>query len=171
MALAQSIMNYPQLLLLDEPMNGLDPLGMKDLRNMLQSLAANGMAILISSHILEEMDLLCDRIGILSHGYLIAEREMEELHHAKVPVYEIHVNDAEDALRSLRENYGEEVFSIILKAEETVAGTLEVQTALITAAQLNRTLVQSGVDVEEIHEKKQSLEELYLQLTGGAEIE
>ena len=61
---------------------------------------------------------------------------------------------------------GEEV-----KAEETVAGTLEVQTALITAAQLNRTLVQSGVDVEEIHEKKQSLEELYLQLTGGAEIE
>lgn len=166
LSLAQSIMNYPQLLLLDEPMNGLDPLGMKDLRNMLQSLAANGMAILISGHILEEMDLLCDRIGILSHGYLIAEREMKELHHAKVPVYEIHVNDAEEALRSLRENYGEEV-----KAEETVAGTLEVQTALITAAQLNRTLVQSGVDVEEIHEKKQSLEELYLQLTGGAEIE
>ena len=159
-------MNYPQLLILDEPMNGLDPLGMRDLRNMLKSLAANGMSILISSHILGEMDQLCDRIGILSHGYLITERDMAEFHHNKQPIYEVRVNDAEEALTLLRNEYGGEV-----SAQEVVAGTLEVQSAVITPSQINRTLVMGGIDVQEIHEKKQSLEELYLQLTGGAEIE
>ncbi len=166
LALAQSIMNYPQLLILDEPMNGLDPLGMRDLRNMLKSLAANGMSILISSHILGEMEQLCDRIGILSHGYLITERDMAEFHHNKQPIYEVRVNDAEEALTLLRNEYGGEV-----SAQEVVAGTLEVQSAVITPSQINRTLVMGGIDVQEIHEKKQSLEELYLQLTGGAEIE
>ena len=159
-------MNYPQLLILDEPMNGLDPLGMRDLRNMLKSLAANGMSILISSHILGEMDQLCDRIGILSHGYLITERDMVEFHNNKQPIYEVRVNDAEEALTLLRNEYGGEV-----SAQEVVAGTLDVQSAVITPSQINRTLVIGGIDVQEIHEKKQSLEELYLQLTGGAEIE
>lgn len=166
LSLAQSIMNYPQLLILDEPMNGLDPLGMRDLRSMLKSLAANGMSVLISSHILGEMDQLCDRIGILSHGYLIAERNMEDFHHSQQPLYEVRVNDAEAALDLLRSEFGDQIL-----AEEAVAGTLTVQSAAVSSAQMNRTLIKGGVEVSEIYEKKQSLEELYLQLTGGAEIE
>ncbi len=91
---------------------------------------------------------------------------MAEFHHNKLPVYEIQVNDAEEALALLAKEYGGEV-----AARESVAGTLDVQSAVITPSQINRTLVIGGVDVQEIHEKKQSLEELYLQLTGGAEIE
>ncbi|MBQ7915747.1 MAG: ABC transporter ATP-binding protein [Firmicutes bacterium] len=166
LALAQSILNYPQLLILDEPMNGLDPLGMRDLRNLLRSLAANGMSILVSSHILEEMELMCDRIGIMSHGYMIAERNMDEIHHAQTPVYLVRVNDPEEALKLLSEEYGEQ-----LHAKEAVGGRIEVETTLISASQINRILIKAGIEVQEIHEKKQSLEELYLQLTGGAEIE
>lgn len=166
LALAQSILNYPQLLILDEPMNGLDPLGMMDLRNLLKSLAASGMSILISSHILEEMDQMCDRIGILSHGYLIAERDMEEFHHSKTPVYEACVTEGEKAVSVLREEFGEE-----LTIQEKGEGVLELSSDSITAQQINRALILGDVDVTEIHEKKQSLEELYLQLTGGAEIE
>ena len=78
--ICQALLHHPKLLILDEPTNGLDPNGIKDMRVFLKKLAKqNGIAILISSHILAEMELICDRIGIIDNGMIIENKTMEEL--------------------------------------------------------------------------------------------
>ncbi len=166
LALAESILPYPQVMLLDEPMNGLDPIGLKELTELLKGLSANGMAILVTSHILEQMDRLCDKIGILANGYLIAERDMEEFRNRRNSLVDIQVSDVETARRILEERFGDSV--AVLEASEHIL-TLELADA--EAWEINRLLLTEGQEVSEIHSRRQTLEELYTSLTGGAEIE
>ena len=77
--IAQALLHNPKLLILDEPTNGLDPNGIKEMRNFLKKLASNGISILISSHILAEMELICDKIGIIDNGMIIENKTMDEL--------------------------------------------------------------------------------------------
>lgn len=77
--IAQALIHNPKLLILDEPTNGLDPNGIKEMRNFLKKLASNGISILISSHILAEMELICDKIGIIDNGMIIENKTMDEL--------------------------------------------------------------------------------------------
>ena len=166
LALAESILPYPQVMLLDEPMNGLDPIGLKDLTELLKGLSANGMAILVTSHILEQMDSLCDKIGILASGYLIAERDMEEFRNRKSSVLELTVSDAEAARDILEERLPEAV-----TVTQAAGKSLVLEITGAEAWEINRLLLTEGLEVSEVFSRRQTLEELYTSLTGGAEIE
>ena len=91
LALARTIVHQPEVLLLDEPLNGLDPIAIGEMRRLVQSLAAEGMSILLSSHILREVEHTASRIGVLSHGRLVLEEQVEALKAS-------HPDDLEDFL-------------------------------------------------------------------------
>jgi len=79
LAIARAIIHKPDLLILDEPVNGLDPIGIKEMRFLFQKLVDNGMTILLSSHILSEIELLADTIGVIVRGKIIQETSLAEL--------------------------------------------------------------------------------------------
>jgi ABC-2 type transport system ATP-binding protein len=80
LGVAQSILHHPKVLILDEPTNGLDPAGIKDLRDILKNLAhEEGISVLVSSHLMSEMELMCDRVGIIVEGKLVDVQTVEEL--------------------------------------------------------------------------------------------
>src|SRR5581483_2489887 len=79
LGLAQALVGSPRLLLLDEPTSALDPLGRRTVRELLEELRRRGVAVLLNSHLLSEVELVCDRVAILSHGRLVAEGPLAEL--------------------------------------------------------------------------------------------
>lgn len=81
LGIAQALLGYPKLLILDEPTNGLDPQGIKEMREFIRSLASSGLSVFVSSHLLSEIQLMCDRVAIISHGSVIAVGEVGELLH------------------------------------------------------------------------------------------
>lgn len=79
LGIGMSLLHTPELLILDEPTNGMDPAGMREIRNLISGLAARGVTIFLSSHLLHEVEQICDRVGILKRGNLVAEGSVEEL--------------------------------------------------------------------------------------------
>ena len=172
LSIAQSILKYPQLLILDEPIKGFDPSAMHDFVQLIKSIAANGTSVLLTSYLLGEMEELCDRIGIMSHGYLIAEKATEDLQKGDDSSFILRVGkDSEErAFQVLRENQNKDV-SETYAFDKTAECVFEIKDCTMSPSRLNRILVEAGVEVEEIRTHRQTLEELYTSLTGGAEIE
>ena len=172
LSIAQSILKYPQLLILDEPIKGFDPSAMHDFVQLIKSIAANGTSVLLTSYLLGEMEELCDRIGIMSHGYLIAEKATEDLQKGDDSSFILRVgeNSEERAFQVLRENQNKDV-SETYAFDKTAECVFEIKDCTMSPSRLNRILVEAGVEVEEIRTHRQTLEELYTSLTGGAEIE
>lgn len=83
LGLASALLHQPKILVLDEPTNGLDPMGMIEMRQLLRQLVNEGITIFLSSHLLHEVEQICDRIGIISKGKLIAEKTMQEVREAE----------------------------------------------------------------------------------------
>ena len=172
LSIAQSILKYPQLLILDEPIKGFDPSAMHDFVQLIKSIAANGTSVLLTSYLLGEMEELCDRIGIMSHGYLIAEKATEDLQKGDDSSFILRVGEdsEERAFQVLRENQNKDV-SETYAFDKTAECVFEIKDCTMSPSRLNRILVEAGVEVEEIRTHRQTLEELYTSLTGGAEIE
>jgi ABC-2 type transport system ATP-binding protein len=98
--LAQALVNDPSLVILDEPMSGLDPVGRKQVREIIQELADEGRTVLFSSHILSDAELLCSRVGILAKGKLVASGTLEELTKSQTKGWEIVASGVGEALAS-----------------------------------------------------------------------
>ncbi len=161
--LAQAMVHKPELLILDEPTNGLDPTGIHQLRDILKKYAhEDGAAVMVSSHILSEMQLLCDRVGIISNGKLISVCTMDELAHQMNPStqYSIKVSDAAKASELLSDN------EAVGKAE-TNGNIITAEISEDNIASVVRLLVTGGVDISEVHKIESSLEDIFLQVTGG----
>jgi len=79
LGIAQALLGHPKLLILDEPANGLDPAGIREIRELLRSLAAEGMSVFVSSHLLAEVQLMCDRVAIIHRGRVLKEGPVHEL--------------------------------------------------------------------------------------------
>ncbi len=79
LGVAAALLKDPELVILDEPTNGLDPAGMRDMRRLIRELGADGRTVLLSSHLLGEVQQICDRVGIISEGRMVAEHTVEEL--------------------------------------------------------------------------------------------
>ncbi|MBR3465322.1 MAG: ABC transporter ATP-binding protein [Clostridiales bacterium] len=160
--LAQAMVHKPKLLILDEPTNGLDPTGIHQLRDVLKKYAhEQGGAVMVSSHILSEMQLLCDRVGIINNGKLIKVCTMEELEKMNSSSrYILKVSDAQKTKELLSGN--EKVSEIEVKDNIINAGIDEENIASIV-----RLLVTGGVDISEVKKNESSLEEVFLQVTGG----
>ncbi|MEW9669021.1 ABC transporter ATP-binding protein [Ammoniphilus sp. 3BR4] len=162
LGIAQALLGKPKVLILDEPTNGLDPAGIREMRSFIRFLAEEeGLSVLVSSHLLSEIQLMCDRVAIISKGEII-----------KV--------DTVDSLLSLQERLIWRVTPVV-EAKRILEGWTPVTVGrdgtLITmyneqdAAAWNRGLVEQGIDVKEMQRKLPALEDLFLELTGGETVD
>jgi len=162
LAIAEALLPNPSLLLLDEPTNGLDPMGIKDLRILLKKIAAKGVCVVVSSHILSEMDMLCSRIVIMRRGAFVADLSSQEL------------LDPNRVRVHIRVGQPEKAYEVLEAFVDDAKIKLEDEMLLITGEnlqvqQLNRILIFQDIDVYEIGVHKESLEESFLELMRGDE--
>lgn len=161
LGVAQAILHKPKLLILDEPTNGLDPAGIRELRDYLRKLAKEeGIAIFVSSHLLSEMELMCDRVAIIQNGKLIDVRVIrgEKAAGDSVRVL-IEVDRPEGAIEAL--------IAVGQHAEQEGASHIVIEADKERRADMNAALVQAGIKVYSIREEVKSLEDQFLEMTGG----
>ncbi|MDQ0058108.1 ABC transporter ATP-binding protein [Paenibacillus harenae] len=172
LGIAQALLGRPKLLILDEPTNGLDPKGIKELREFVRRLAAGGLSVLISSHLLSEIQLLCDRVAIISEGRVIAEGSVEELVE-KAGSYVLWQLDRPDVGRELLEASGQVKFVTEVEHRLDEAVLASLPGAIVTSmpkelvAPMIDLLVQQNVGVRAALPIAPTLEELFLGMTEG----
>jgi ABC-2 type transport system ATP-binding protein len=157
LGVAAAILKDPELLILDEPTNGLDPLGMADMRMLIRRLGQEGKAVLLSSHNLAEVQQICDRVGVIFNGRLVAQNTVDELRGAADIV--ILATPMEEAHRKLVEVLGSEKVSITGKE-------IHLHVRPDYAASLNRRLALAGIDVHELRREERSLEEVFMAMSA-----
>jgi ABC-type multidrug transport system ATPase subunit len=157
LGVAAAVLKDPELLILDEPTNGLDPAGMADMRDLIRSLGSGERTVLLSSHLLGEVEQICDRVGVISGGSLIAEGTVEELRGGAALLV------AAKPLDRARERVEQ-----LLGAErvEVLDGTLRLDTNPATAGRINYELVKADVEVTELRRIERTLEEAFLEMTN-----
>ena len=149
LGVAAALLKDPELLILDEPTNGLDPAGMAEMRDFIRSLAAGGRTVLLSSHLMGEIEQVSDRVGVIRAGELVAEGTVDELRGQAG--LRVRAEPLEAAARVLGG----------LDGIELVDGEIDAR-----AAQVNRMLVEAGIAVSELRRRQASLEDVFLELTG-----
>lgn len=164
LGVAQALLNRPRLLVLDEPTNGLDPAGIKELRDILKELShKENVAVFVSSHQLAELDLMCDRVGILDRGVLLRTMSIEEVRRAgsgNRDVIEIVIPEAQNGAAAVAAGtLGEDV------TVETVNGKLHVTLGSGKTPELVRALVAAGCDISSVTPVTHSLEDVFLEAT------
>lgn len=154
LALAAALLHKPKLLILDEPTNGLDPQGIYEFRMIIKKLADDGISVLISSHLISEVQLMCDKVSIINNGEIIRHDHVDNLlHNAETMWKTDDVHKTFAILKTTVEN--------IRVKEDAVVGILPEA----ELAKINRQLVENGVNITQVARKEQTLEELFLQLT------
>ncbi|WP_028546717.1 ABC transporter ATP-binding protein [Paenibacillus taiwanensis] len=177
LGIAQALLVQPKLLILDEPTNGLDPLGIKELRGFIRLLADSGMAVFVSSHLLSEIQLMCDRVAIISNGRVLAVDDVDQLLTGRSQ-YVIWIAEPLDkALQMLQASEQAKVLEAdkAVIDESVLIGLPEhfiiTETAPEHISGLNQALTDAGVAVEGIQRVVPTLEQLFLEMTEGGHIE
>jgi ABC-2 type transport system ATP-binding protein len=167
-----ALLGAPQVLILDEPTNGLDPQGMREVRLLLRRLADEGTTVFVSSHLLWEVEAMCDRVGVLARGRLVAEGPPGDLRTSGDTV-RVEVDDPERARLVLAGFPSATVLGEPAEPQDgwrPGAGTLRVRVdPPATPADLNAALVSGGVRVSALIPERASLEEVFLSLVEGAD--
>ena len=162
LGIAQALLGRPDVLILDEPTNGLDPMGIKDLRAFIRKLVEDtGLSVLVSSHILSEIELLADRVAIMSYGKIVQVGKVRDLVGTASAGVDWRVSDPVQALEMFKaspyvqavESYDDHTLHTLMDEGKT--------------AVLNEALIKAGIDVWTIERKVQTLEDLFIRLTGG----
>jgi ABC-2 type transport system ATP-binding protein len=156
LGVAAALLKEPELLILDEPTNGLDPEGVVDMREMIRSLGAGERTVLLSSHLLTEVEQICQRVGVIRHGRLIAEGPLEELRGS--PGLLVRAEPVPAAKDKLVQILGAPSVS-------TRDGAFELSVEPARAGDINAALVGAGIVVSELRPRERSLEETFLELT------
>jgi ABC-2 type transport system ATP-binding protein len=154
-----ALLGQPEMLVLDEPTNGLDPAGMREIRRLLRSLADGGTTVFVSSHLLGEVEAVCDRVGVLSRGRLVAEGPPSVLRGSGRPILRVDVDDVDRAMRVLSAIPG-------VDAEATATGVSCTLSDSVGPADVNATLVGAGVRVSALVPERPSLEDVFLELVA-----
>ena len=176
LGVALALLHSPKLLILDEPTNGLDPAGIKELRDVLVRIAhEDGASVLVSSHLMSEMEMMCDRVGVIVNGTLVDVKPIEELVSAvstdKIDVV-ISVSDADRALAALGFIDDGDKNAI---DSETVELVLDKNNSRELLYRVNRAIIDAGVDIATVaHRENKRLEDVFIEITGtegGGQIE
>jgi ABC-type multidrug transport system ATPase subunit len=156
LGIAAALLKDPELLILDEPTNGMDPAGMAEMRTFIRELGRGRRTVLLSSHLMTEVEQIADRVGVISGGKLVGEGTVDELRgHESLWV---RAEPLEEAERLVTE----------LQAVERVArsdGGLRIAADPAAAPAINRALVEAGIAVAELRPERASLEKVFLELT------
>lgn len=165
LGVAQALLHNPSLLILDEPTNGLDPQGIREFRDYLRSLTKQGISVIVSSHLLSEMELMCDRFAIIEKGKLIHVSSINQLANQEqfVPTVQFEVDDVNKAFELLKEHQ----LTNDWKVEEGQQFSIKVDKE--TTADVNLLLVNNGIKVYSIHPITTTLEDRFLALTSKGE--
>ncbi|MEX3618987.1 ABC transporter ATP-binding protein [Paenibacillus glucanolyticus] len=162
LGIANAILHDPELLILDEPTNGLDPIGIAEVRDFIKKLSVErGKTILISSHILTEISLLADDIGIIDNGILLEENSMEELKRKNGKYILLQVSDAAKASLILERQFGLKSYSV--KDDHT----LQIYNKSLDMASVNKALILGDVSVISSQLCNDTLEDYFRKITGG----
>jgi ABC-2 type transport system ATP-binding protein len=160
LGIAASLLRQPKLLLLDEPTTGLDPAGMRDMRELVRRLAGEGLTILLSSHLLYEVEELCNRVAIIRKGRIIYQGELSDLMATAASGYRLRALEPERARAALLAQSG--VGDVALRD-----GDLRFTADEETVAALSVAHGRAGVAITALAPESASLEELFLGMTGG----
>ena len=158
LGIAAALIKEPELLILDEPTNGLDPQGMADVRRLIVELGKGDRTVLVSSHLLGEVEQMCTRIGVIQKGKFVAEGTIDELRGAAT--LSIRAEPAAAAVALLAGEVGAQ------NVKTLADGSFNLKVDPKRAPELNRKLVQAGIDVSELQATERSLEEIFMELTG-----
>jgi ABC-2 type transport system ATP-binding protein len=156
-----ALLKDPTFLILDEPTNGLDPHGMADMRALIRRLGESGRTVLLSSHLLGEVEQICDRVGVIREGRLIAEGTVAELQQRGAGLI----------VRAEPQAHAREVVQRLPYVDNVrvTDGSVRITVPPERAAEINRELVTAGLAVSELRPAGRSLEEAFFELTGGGE--
>jgi len=159
LAVAAALIKEPELMILDEPTNGLDPQGVVEMRTLIRRLGTGSRTVLLSSHLLNEVEQTCDRVAIIRKGKLVAQGRVDELRGQATLIVKATPSDA--ARQSLERMLGK-------AAVAGVDGTLRLSVSPDRAPDINAALVSAGIRVSELRPAERTLEEVFLSLTGEA---
>lgn len=161
LAIAAALLGGPSVLVLDEPTNGLDPVGIAEIRELIRSLANDGHTIIMASHLLDEVEKVCDHVAILKKGELIASGTVEQVL-SDEDCFLISASDAE-VLYELMSDYP----GLIRKKQTSEGLELYFSKAEIAPSNINEFCFQKGIVLDQLTIKKKRLEEKFFELTGG----
>ena len=156
LGVAAALLKDPELLILDEPTNGLDPAGMAEMRDFIRSLAQGGRTVLLSSHLMGEVEQMSDRVGVIREGSLVAEGTVDELRGRTG--LRVRADPLPEALDLVGRLPG-------VGPVTTVDGALDIAADAAEAPAINRALVEAGIAVSELSPRRASLEDVFLELT------
>ncbi|TME07359.1 MAG: ABC transporter ATP-binding protein [Chloroflexi bacterium] len=157
LGVAAALLKDPDLLILDEPTNGLDPQGMAEMRKLIKDIGQGERTVLLSSHLLGEVEQICDRVGVISNGKLVTQSTVQELLGEEgVLVRAQPIEQAQDILTRM---YGAAAIS-------RQDGAIRLKTKPENSVEINRSLTTAGIAVSELRPFERSLEEVFFQLTG-----
>ena len=160
LGIAAALLRDPRLLLLDEPTTGLDPAGMRDMRDLVRRLAGEGITVLLSSHLLAEVEELCNRVAIIRRGSIVYEGSLEDLLATASTGYRLHTTEQDRAKTLLLNQPG-------VSQVASVDGYLRFQADEAVVAATTIALGQARIGVTALVPERASLEDLFLDMTEG----
>lgn len=158
LAIAAALLNDPEILILDEPTNGLDPQGIRDIRDIIRQIATGGTTILLASHLLDEVEKVCSHVVVIKNGKKLYSGKVDEMT-ASYGYIEVNADNRTLLLQKL----GEMGFTKLLQEKDFIKLILESET---DTRSLNETLFKSGVTLTHLVKRKNTLEEQFIELTG-----
>ncbi len=161
LAIASALLNDPEILILDEPTNGLDPQGIHEIRSIIKNIAANGTTILLASHLLDEVEKVCSHVVVIRHGIKLYSGRVDEMT-ASFGVIEIETETPTTALFEVLKNYD----GIESASEENVKVFLKLNKD-ISSADMNKYLMQNNIVLSHLVKRLPTLEQQFLTLTNN----
>src|SRR3954468_19236868 len=158
LGIAGALLREPRLLLLDEPATGLDPAGMRDMRRLIRRLAYGGMTVLLSSHLMPEVEELCNRVAIVRSGAIVYEGAIADLKRTAGSTYRLRTTDDERALKVCQAQRG-------IVEPRLVEGEIAFGGDESAVAELSVALVEAGALIKALVPRTASLEDLFFDLT------
>jgi len=161
LAIASALLNDPEILILDEPTNGLDPQGIHEIRQIIKGISKNGTTILLASHLLDEVEKVCSHVVVIRKGVKLYAGRVDEMT-ASNGLFELKVEENEGQLIELLEKHAS--INSVKKEEEVFIATLNKE---MSASEMNSFLFKNGIALSHLVKRKPSLEQQFLKLTSN----
>jgi ABC-2 type transport system ATP-binding protein len=162
LGIAAALLPSPELLILDEPTNGLDPGGIVEMRGLIRSFSNDGITVLVSSHLISEIEQICDYVVMIRAGRLVHQGTVAELQATQQAEFQVAAEH--DADRGLLASRLQEAGLTVTFGDDE--GSLLVAAPGVSAADLNRLAAQNGVTLRQLSERTRRLERAFFALTG-----
>ena len=161
LAIASALLHNPEILILDEPTNGLDPQGIHEIRKIITEIASNGTTILLASHLLDEVEKVCSHVVIIRHGVKLYEGRTDEIT-ASHGFFDLKVDGNQSKLKEILATF--DGIASVKEEGELLIATLSKN---ITSSEMNEYLFKNGITLSHLVKRKPSLEQQFLTLTNN----